>query len=239
MDRHGLVPLYLSSKSYVLKPHIYIFSGLGADERVFQKLDFGDNDITYVSWETPAPDMAIETYVSRLLWQITSPQPIFIGLSFGGMIAVEMAKQIRTSKVILIASATIKNEIPFYYRSAGKLGLHKLLPTSLLKHSNFITNWLFGARLAEDRALLKDILKDTDTIFLKWAINKIVTWKNQTIPANKVHIHGDKDKLLPIKYVTYDYKVNNGGHLMTLDKAAEISRLLKTITSQLANNPNE
>ncbi len=110
---------------------LYIFSGLGADERVFQRLDFPGFSTTFIKWIVPQDKETIENYATRLLDQITTTNPTLIGLSFGGLIAVEVAKQIDTEKVILIASAKTKKEIPFYYRFAGQLGLQKLLPTRL------------------------------------------------------------------------------------------------------------
>ncbi|MGB4775107.1 MAG: alpha/beta hydrolase, partial [Daejeonella sp.] len=106
---------------------IYIFSGLGADERVFQTLDFSGLKVTFIHWLTPHKAETIEVYAKRLTSQITINKPVLIGLSFGGIMAVEVAKQINTEKIILIASAKIRQEIPFYYRFAGKLSLHKLI----------------------------------------------------------------------------------------------------------------
>ena len=123
---------------------IYIFSGLGADERVFYKLDFSGFDVTFVNWIIPFDKETIEQYAARLLDQIPTKNPVLIGLSFGGIMAVEIAKQIATQKVILIASAKTRNEIPFYFHLAGILHLHKLVPVAVLKTSNFVTNWLFG-----------------------------------------------------------------------------------------------
>ena len=139
--------------------HIYIFSGLGADERVFQKLDFTGLTITFIYWEMPKEKETIEDYATRLLSQIKTTKPTLIGLSFGGIMAVEVAKQIETEKVILIASVKTKTEIPFYYRLAGQIKIHRLLPTRLLKKSNFITNWFFGVSSTFDKQLLKTILK--------------------------------------------------------------------------------
>jgi pimeloyl-ACP methyl ester carboxylesterase len=136
-----------------LNKKIYIFSGLGADESVFQRLDFSGFDTTFIKWLIPYENETIENYSRRLLDQISSNQPILIGLSFGGLIAVEIAKQIETEKVILIATAKTKNEIPFYFRFAGLIRLHRLLPTRLLKSSNFITNWLFGTSSTFDKQL--------------------------------------------------------------------------------------
>ena len=206
---------------------LYIFSGLGADERVFQNLDFSDFSTTFIKWIVPHENESIESYATRLLDQISTTKPTLIGLSFGGIIAVEVAKQIETEKVIIIASAKTKNEIPFYYGFAGKLGLHKLLPARLLKSSNFITHWFFGTSSEFDRKLLKQILKDTDTTFLKWAIGKIVLWKNLASPKNIFHIHGTSDRILPLNFIKCNVNIENGGHLMTLNKADELNQILK------------
>lgn len=206
---------------------LYIFSGLGADERVFQKIDFSNFSTTFIKWIIPQDKETIEHYATRLLDQITTTKPTLIGLSFGGIMAVEVAKQIDTEKVVLIASAKTKNEIPFYYRFAGQLKLHKLLPTRLLKSSNFITNWFFGTSSTFDKQLLKQILIDTDSTFLKWAIDKVVRWTNQTQTKNLFHIHGTSDRILPLTFVKCNSTIKNGGHLMTLSQSDELNSILK------------
>lgn len=206
---------------------LYIFSGLGADERVFQRLDFSNYSATYVKWIVPQDKETIENYATRLLDQIKSTKPTLIGLSFGGLIAVEVAKQINTEKVILIASAKTKNEIPFYYRLTGQLGLHRLLPTGLLKSSNFFTNWFFGTSSSFDKQLLKQILIDTDPTFLKWAIDKVARWTNKTLIINTFHIHGSSDRILPIKFVACNSIISDGGHLMTINKSNELNKIIR------------
>ena len=209
--------------------HIYIFSGLGANERVFQKLDFTGLTITFIHWAIPQERETIEDYATRLLSQIKTKKPTLIGLSFGGIIAVEVAKQIDTEKVILIASVKKVTEIPLYYRLAGQIKIHRLLPTTLLKKTNFIVNWFFGVNSTFDKELLKTILKETDTTFLNWAIDKIVGWKNQTELKNLIHIHGTVDRILPIRFVNCDFKVNNGGHFMILNKANELTKIIREL----------
>jgi pimeloyl-ACP methyl ester carboxylesterase len=202
---------------------IYIFSGLGADERVFQYLDFSGFAVTFIRWLQPIQNETIEGYAKRLTQQITTTRPVLIGLSFGGIMATEVAKLIDTEKVVLIASAKTRQEIPFYYRLAGQLRLHKLLPASLLKQPNVLSSWFFGAQSQEDKKMLADILRDTDSQFLRWAIDKIVTWKNQFVHPNLIHIHGTADRILPFRYVVSDLKVDGGGHFMTVNKAHELT----------------
>lgn len=213
----------------MLRAQIYLFSGLGADESVFQRLEFPGFSTTFIKWIAPKNKETIEDYATRLLDQITTPKPILIGLSFGGLIAVEIAKQLDTEKVILISSAKTKKEIPLYYRLAGMLEIHKLLPTSLLKSANFITYWFFEASTDTEKQILKQILKNTDPSFLKWAIDKIVHWKNRDTTKNLIQIHGSNDKILPSTFVNCTLTIKHGGHLMVLNKADELNVLLKKL----------
>ena len=144
--------------------------------------------------------------------------------------AIEVAKLMGTGKVILISSAKNRDEIPFYFRLAGSIRLHRLIPAELLKSSNFLSNWFFGAETLEEKSLLKNILEDTDSVFLKWAIDKILTWNHfGPNPTQINHLHGDRDRILPIRLVQSPIVIKGGGHLMTLDKHEEINRCLAKI----------
>ncbi len=207
--------------------NVYVFSGLGADKRVFQKMDFSDYNATFVEWVLPSKNENIESYAKKVTQQIKHDNPILIGLSFGGIIATEIAKIKATEKVIVIASAKTKFEIPYYFRLAGKLKLHKVLPTKLMKMPNFFSYWFFGTVNQKEKKILAEILKDTDESFLKWAIDKIVNWNNEVEHKNVIHIHGTADRLLPIRFVKCQIKVANGGHFMTLNKAKELNEIIK------------
>lgn len=201
-----------------MKKTIYLFSGLGADERIFQKLDLSSYDPVFIQWIAPQPQESIVQYAHRLLAQITTVNPILIGISFGGMMAIEVAKYIETDRVILISSAKNQSEIPFYYRWAGALGLHRLLHPTFLKRTHLFTQWIFGTESDQERQLLQQIIADTDPLFLTWAIDQIVHWKNKTIPAHLFQIHGCSDKILPSLFITQATKISKGGHLMIFNK---------------------
>ncbi|RZL39144.1 MAG: alpha/beta hydrolase [Pedobacter sp.] len=209
-----------------MKKALYIFSGLGADERVFRKLDFSAYAVTHIKWITPLKNESLAEYAKRISTQIKTEKPLIIGLSFGGIMAVEISKIIVPEKIIIIASVKTKYEIPWYFRFLGKLGVANLLPNKLLKSSNFATNWLFGTGGKADKKILKQILQDTDPVFLKWALNRIPRWENETKPKNLVHIHGNADKILPIRFAKPDLVIENGGHLMTLNKAEALNEII-------------
>ena len=206
---------------------VYILSGLGADERVFKKLDLVPLEPVYLKWIPPHKNESVESYASRLLSQITEKNPVLIGLSFGGMMAIEIAKQIETKKIILLSSAKTKYEIPWYYRFIGFLKIQRIFPIRYFKKVKFMTNWLFGITTHEEKVLLKTIIEETDHRYLLWSIEKILTWKNTFVPKNVIHIHGTADRVLPIRYIKCDYEIKGGGHFMTLNMPGDISDIIK------------
>lgn len=212
-----------------MEKHIYLFSGLGADERAFQKLDFKGYALTFVDWVKPKKKESMQEYARGLLAQIHTPKPILIGMSFGGMMAVEVAKLIEVEKLILIASCKNKYELPFYYRWAGSLQLHRIVPLAYFKNGNFLTSWFFSTKSSFDKRLLKQIQLDADTDFFVWAIREVILWKNTEAPADTIHIHGDKDRILPLAFVRPTHLVKGGGHLMTLTQYLQVNKILKEI----------
>jgi len=78
---------------------------------------------------------------------------------------------------------------------------------------------------------LKTIITENNADFTRWALDSILNWKNTTVPPNVIHVHGSSDNLLPYKYLKADHVIEGGTHLMAMDKAKEVSMLLKKIIS--------
>lgn len=201
---------------------IYLLSGLGADQRVFDFLELSNFKQIYIEWIEPLPKESIENYAQRLSAQIKTINPVLIGVSFGGMMAVEIGKLIPTEKIILISSAKTRADIPSYYKIIGFLRVHWLVPVAILKNVNALTYWFFGVSDTKEKKLLREIIKETNGKFLVWAIDQIPNWKNRDSVPNTISIHGTNDKLLPIR--SSEYKVQDGGHLMIITKAEEVSK---------------
>lgn len=206
----------------------YFISGLGADSRAFSLLDLSFCEAIFVEWIKPQPNESLKSYALRLRKQIPDDRPTIIGVSFGGMLATEMAKADDKVNAIIIASNKSANEFPFYLRIGKYLPLYKWLPTVLIRIS-YRFKWLFGVNDKRHTQLLANILAGVDPYFLKWAIGAILDWKGKTIPQNVKHIHGTADKLLPFRYVKADFMIEGGTHLMSINKPRELSSLLKQL----------
>ncbi|HET8574084.1 MAG TPA: alpha/beta hydrolase [Edaphocola sp.] len=205
---------------------VWFISGLGADERAFQFLDLKGWNHHFIQWISPADNEPIEAYAQRLLLQIEGTNPVLVGYSFGGMMAIELARLIPAAKVIILASVKNKDELPPWFRLAGQVSAYAFVPTHwILKPMSFYY-WLFGAERREDKQLLSEIIQATDLDFLAWAMKVITRWQNDFIPPNLVHIHGTVDRVLPYRYVQADISVEDAGHFMLVTRAAEVSGIL-------------
>ncbi len=210
----------------------YFISGLGADKRIFAKLKLDEKiNIIHVDWITPVKNESLSVYAERLSKVIDKAQPFaLVGVSFGGMIAVEIAKVLKPTTTIIISSTMLSIHLPALYRFAGSLGLLNIIPAKLLKSSNKLTqNYYFGTRSGSEKALLSKIIKDTDPIFLKWAIGSILSWQNKIKPERIFHIHGTNDKILYSKKAAHDFVIKNGTHFMVYQNAVEISGIINKL----------
>ncbi len=90
----------------------YFISGMAADERLFKEIMLPSAyKLQFLSWITPLCKESLSNYASRLANKIDRTEPfILIGLSMGGMMAVEIAKTLHPEKIILISSVPVTFE---------------------------------------------------------------------------------------------------------------------------------
>jgi pimeloyl-ACP methyl ester carboxylesterase len=208
---------------------VYFISGLGADKRAFSFLDLSFCEPVFIDWIQPLKNEPLPEYALRLKEQIIEPGSVIIGVSFGGMLATEMAKADPSAKVIIISSNKIKKEFPKIFLTGKYIPLYKWLPSVVLKKGIIIRSIFFSPKGEKQKKLFRQILSDTDTNFTKWAVYSILHWQNKIIPDNLIHIHGTSDKLLPLHLVKADYIIKEGTHLMIMNQPEEISELLKKL----------
>ena len=208
---------------------VYFISGLGADKRVFSFLDLSFCEPIFIDWISLLNKESLKDYALRLRQEIKDDNPTIVGISFGGMLATEMAKSDSNMKAIIISSNKLSCELPGYFKVAKYFPVYKLFPSFILKYFILLFRGILGAKGKEQNEILKEIIKDTDTTFLKWASGAIVNWGNKIIPENLIHIHGTADKVLPYKLVKASYTIENGTHVMPMNNYEEISLLLKKL----------
>ena len=209
--------------------NLYFISGLGADKRIFQKLVLPEVfRVHYINWIPVSEHETLEIYCRKLSTQIDREHPFsLIGLSFGGIVAIEMSKFLLPVQTVIISSFCVQREVPKFYVFLKQTGLYKLLPLRLLLKPNHFVYRLFGAYKPSMKNLLKSILQDTDPVFFVWAVGQLFSWNNKWIPPNLVRIHGKADRILPFKANMEAIPVEGGEHLMVYNHSEIVSDILK------------
>jgi len=156
-----------------------------------------------------------------------------MGVSFGGMMAIEMAKFMPGAKVILISSVKSRKELPIGTKLAGVLGLYRLIPSRPWPWIYSISNYFLGAEGKEETRLSNEFSEHVDRVYLRWAVKQIVCWKNKWQPRVLYHIHGSKDKTFPLNRVAATDVVEGGGHFMVMNRADEMNAILGRIRDSL------
>lgn len=208
---------------------VYFISGLGADSRAFGYLDLAFCNPVFLPWQIPDKNETIENYALRYKPLITDLEPILVGLSFGGMLSMEIAKYIQFRKIIIISSAKTRKELPFYLRAMKWIPLHRMVKTQNLKQLNNLAYRLLRVQLRKDKVVCMQMIRESDDRLVSWTIDQIVNWKNDVIADNTIHIHGSHDILLPHFFVRADHKIIKGRHMIPMIEPEKISALLKQI----------
>ena len=207
---------------------VYFISGLAADSRVFKHIKLPDDyQAVYLDWIKPQKNESLQSYSCRMAEIIENDKPFaIVGLSMGGMIAAEIAKIYQPAACILLCSVPTHLHFPRHFKWAYFLRLHKLLPVTLIKTASMLKRG-FTADNKEDQLLLKKVIKDSDPVFIRWAMHAILSWKNETIPQPLWQIHGSSDGILPIRFTKPTHTIKGGNHLMIMSKAPELNEFLK------------
>jgi pimeloyl-ACP methyl ester carboxylesterase len=211
--------------------NVYLIPGLAADERVFRHIRLPEGYHPQIlQWVRPEPKESLASYAMKLAEQIDRSAPFtLIGLSFGGMLATEIAKRLQPHKTVLISSVPHSSQLPSYYRWAWRIGVQYIMTPTVIK-SGVMIKRLLTAEAPEDKKIIVEMARDMDPEFVRWAMWTIVHWKTtEGSVQGCTHIHGTADVILPCRFTRPSHLVPKAGHLMIFNQADRINALLAEI----------
>jgi len=225
---------------------IVLFPGLGADPRMFgrQKRVFGD-DLECPGWLTPNTDETFDTYTNRWAKRLEpepgDDRPLFLGgVSFGGMVAMGMARHLSPTAVILIGSCRSRHAKPPRWQTARRIG--DMIPDRLLGRRVLAAAALWVSVLdrldSEHRALLMSMAADSDPNLVRWSGHACAQWDLDSadmpgFPA--VHqVHGRLDAIIPLHPGDPDVVIPDGRHLIHFSHPHTVNRFIMGVVRRHA-----
>jgi pimeloyl-ACP methyl ester carboxylesterase len=229
---------------------IILFPGLGADPRMFdrQKRALGD-DLVCPDWLAPDVDESFDDYTlrwARLLKSHTGDdRPLFLGgVSFGGMVAMQMARHLNPTAVILIGSCRSRVAKPARWQMARRIS--DLIPNWLLRRRSLAAGALWVSWLEqlddEYRVLLKTMAADSDPKRIRWSGHVCADWHFEPGSYSEfppIHqIHGRHDSIIPLYPGDPDTVIQDGRHLINFSHPHTVNRYIMNVVSRYAGNKN-
>lgn len=210
---------------------VYFMPGLAASSAIFERINLDEAvfEMYFLEWEIPTIKESLTDYAIRIAKKIKHPNPVLIGVSFGGILVQEIAKHINAHKIIIISSVRSSVEFPRRMRIGKKTQAYKLIPMKILLNIESLAKYSFGERINKRIKLYEKFLSVRDIRYLQWAVESVIRWDRTEIDEKVVHIHGDQDDVFPIKYIKSCIIVKGGTHVMILNKYKWLNENLPSI----------
>lgn len=209
---------------------LYVVSGLGADYKVLERLEFPKNiEVEFLPWLVPNQNEDFENYVKRMAENVDEKEDFYLlGYSFGGIMVQEINRLKPAQKTVILGSIKSDKEKSNLIKSGKITRIPKLLPTQFFGDSTIQLYSKIRKKIDPKNPKVLDYFRMRDPYYLKWSMEKICDWKFDENP-DVIQILGDKDIVFPIKNSNPNFIIKNGTHLFPATKSKEVSALLKSL----------
>ncbi|PIA79400.1 alpha/beta hydrolase [Gaetbulibacter sp. 4G1] len=200
--------------------HVYLMPGMAASPKIFEHIKLSENqfEIHYLEWIIPIDKETISDYALRLSKDIKHDNIVLLGVSFGGVLVQEINKHIKARKLIIVSSVKSMHELPKRMLITKVTKAYKLVPTQLASNIDIFAKYAFGSNVNKRLELYRKYLSVNDSKYLSWAIENMVCWNQTDYNPEIIHIHGDNDAVFPIKNIVNCITIENGTHIMIINK---------------------
>jgi pimeloyl-ACP methyl ester carboxylesterase len=206
---------------------VALFPGLGADQRLFDGQRQVLPDLVVPRWPEPTEGESLADFAGRIAASLQLPEGSHVGgSSFGGMVALELARLVRPQSVFLIGSC----RHPGAVRSPSVVAwLGRVLPISAFRPRRWLRPFIFlafGWPPSATRETLWSMALDASPRFLKWGLQAIASWVPSPVSVPVHHVHGAADRLIPVRRVQADLVVPGAGHLLSMTHVLDVNEFL-------------
>ncbi len=207
---------------------IVLVPGMGGDHRLFDGIRLTGPDVLRTNWISQRDGEPLSAYATRFAEHYgIATTDILIGVSMGGIVAGSIAHQIPPKRLILISSCTDITQLSPCIAALSFLG-----PISPFEIARLLPRGLLPAH----RRLALTMFEEQDMAFIRWACSAIMGWKGSARLPRTVTIHGTDDRVFPIgRQPQVDLTIQGGGHLMVIDRAAEVEAAIRVYLSPVMN----
>ncbi|MFH0982469.1 MAG: alpha/beta hydrolase [Planctomycetota bacterium] len=218
------------------EPVLVLFTGLGADERLLQPQHRLPYTLITPPWIEPDASETLPAYARRMANTVDWPARFVLGgVSFGGMVAAELAPLLKPAGLVLVSTCLYARSIPSVSRFINALtkAVEGAGDPSPVSFSRLFLN-IFAEFSEEVQCLMADMLHQTSVNLLRWASHRILDWEGAPPPpCPRIWIHGGRDLVIPVRKVGPDVVIPDGGHLINWTHAEQVNQFIREFVGAL------
>jgi pimeloyl-ACP methyl ester carboxylesterase len=200
---------------------------MGVSGKIFAKVRIEGRPLRVIEWLEPHRRETIQNYAARMAELIDADGPVdLMGLSFGGIIAVEIARIRPVRHIFLISSIKSKVEKPFFFKVMRVAPFYITNTRFMRDRTIWIWGRFFGLNSKKQIEHFYRVMPDLSDRYHRWSVRQICKWKNVEVPVPITHIHGKKDRVFPLRSCDPCHVIPNADHAMIVTHAKEVSRLI-------------
>lgn len=187
---------------------IYALPGMGADRRMYPEPWGTLPECVFVDWPEYRGEKSLREIAVRVAEEFRiGDGAVLVGSSLGGMVACEIAKVRALKALVLVGSATSKDEVSALLRAMSPL--IGLAPVEFIQRA--------AGKLPGE---LMQMFERSDAGFIRAMSRAIVAWDGLGDGSiSPLRIHGRSDRVIPLPD-RVDLALD-GGHLIAMTHAAE------------------
>jgi len=210
---------------------LILFPGLGADHRLLEPQRQAFPQLEIPPWIPPYKKETLPDYAARFAETIRPmrDRPLILGgVSFGGMMAYELARYLKPDAVVLIATCRTRRGLRPWYRASR--WLLPLLPVQGWEIAKMLAGVFVSLRISVPKAqknMAVQMFREVDSSFMHWTLQAVLNWQPTPLEGIRLlHIHGARDRVLPLRGVQPDEIIPDGGHLINMTHAEQVNRFI-------------
>ena len=214
-----------------MKPiRVVLFSGMGADNRLFRSIRIPEVEIVTPDHAEAVPGENLTHYAARITDGLSiQPEDIVGGTSFGGMLAGEIARQRRVAGLILLGSCLRPDRLPRSYRWIERLAC--FIPDFALSCRSWrpLVRWRFAPITRDAETCLIEMANRCPAAQIRAFGRMIMDWPgiDDDVTCPVLSIHGDCDRIIPLKSAAPDIILKDAGHAFTLTHAEQTTSAIR------------
>lgn len=197
---------------------IYLLPGMTPEYPIFSRLTPLLPESEIVTYLPPRPRESLGSYCVRMAEHMTA-DAVLVGVSFGGIVALEISRVLKPRGCILISSIRDPRQLPPWFRVLGRIDPRTM--SALIEMVGKLASVL-PKKLSTRSVLRLRKLYGESGAWHRWATSLVLGWRPKPFDFPIMQIHGDRDYTFPIRYVSADVCIKGAAHslLVTHPQAA-------------------